>query len=215
MKRCGLIKNKYSSIKFLLLLFIIFLSVQCFVSCSNDDVVSTVSNTPAITSSPICLTAKPTATIEATYSQTATATIIATPTAKATSTLTHTTTPTMSSTIIATPTVTTTPIVVSAIPIKTATPSPNHTEEVSVATSSPQIDVATPISEIVINEVMVLNDWYYKQSDGKFYDWVEIKNVSNNDIPPETNIYTITKYVFIPEIKFKLFISNIENGKNK
>lgn len=190
MKRCGLIKNKYSSIKILLLLFIIFLSVQCFVSCSNDDVVSTVSNTPAITSSPICLTAKPTATIEATYSQTATATIIATPTAKATSTLTHTTTPTMSSTIIATPTVTTTPIVVSAIPIKTATPSPNHTEEVSVATSSPQIDVATPISEIVINEVMVLNDWYLKQSDGKFYDWVEIKNVSNNDI--ELSDYIIT-----------------------
>ena len=36
--------------------------------------------------------------------------------------------------------------------------------------------------DIIINEVMVSNDWYLKQSDNKFYDWVEIKNSSDKII---------------------------------
>lgn len=40
----------------------------------------------------------------------------------------------------------------------------------------------TATSPLVINEVMVYNDSYNRQPDGEYYDWVELKNVSEEPI---------------------------------
>lgn len=40
----------------------------------------------------------------------------------------------------------------------------------------------TATSPLVINEVMVYNDSYNRQPDGEYYDWVELKNVSEESI---------------------------------
>lgn len=40
----------------------------------------------------------------------------------------------------------------------------------------------TATSPLVINEVMVYNDSYNSQPDGEYYDWVELKNVSEEPI---------------------------------
>ena len=40
----------------------------------------------------------------------------------------------------------------------------------------------TASSPLVINEVMVYNDSYNRQPDGEYYDWVELKNVSEEPI---------------------------------
>lgn len=40
----------------------------------------------------------------------------------------------------------------------------------------------TAASPLVINEVMVYNDSYNRQPDGEYYDWVELKNVSEEPI---------------------------------
>lgn len=40
----------------------------------------------------------------------------------------------------------------------------------------------TATSPLVINEVMVYNDSYNRQPDGEYYDWVELKNVSEEQI---------------------------------
>ena len=40
----------------------------------------------------------------------------------------------------------------------------------------------TATSPLVINEVMVYNDSYNRQPDGEYYDWVELKNISEEPI---------------------------------
>lgn len=40
----------------------------------------------------------------------------------------------------------------------------------------------TATSPLIINEVMVYNDSYNRQPDGEYYDWVELKNVSEEPI---------------------------------
>lgn len=77
---------------------------------------------------------------------------------------------------------------------------PENTPEASteIVTIEPEINVTIPPTQtpeesvdyenfipmgaLVINEAMSVNDTYLKQKDGKCYDWVELKNISENDI---------------------------------
>ncbi len=59
-----------------------------------------------------------------------------------------------------------------------ATPGLENTEEAALAYRASQ----TPLGALAISEVMPSNDRYYRQSDGCYYDWVELINVSDHSI---------------------------------
>lgn len=48
----------------------------------------------------------------------------------------------------------------------------------------------TPPGKLIISEVMPSNDRYLRQSDGKYYDWLELKNISAE--PIELSQYTLS-----------------------
>ena len=51
----------------------------------------------------------------------------------------------------------------------------------------------TATSPLVINEVMVYNDSYNRQPDGEYYDWVELKNVSEAPVLLAANYHSEDK----------------------
>lgn len=59
-----------------------------------------------------------------------------------------------------------------------ASPARENTEEAALAYRSSQ----KPLGDLAISEVMPSNDRYYRQSDGGYYDWVELVNVSDHTI---------------------------------
>lgn len=59
-----------------------------------------------------------------------------------------------------------------------ATPGSENTEEAALSYRGSQV----PLGALAISEVMPSNDRYYRQNDGKYYDWVELVNVSDRSI---------------------------------
>ena len=53
-----------------------------------------------------------------------------------------------------------------------------------------------PLGALAISEVMPSNDLYYRQSDGNYYDWVELINVS--DAPIELSDYALSNDPEVP-----------------
>ena len=58
------------------------------------------------------------------------------------------------------------------------TPGSENTEDAALA----YLAGRTPLGALAISEVMPSNDRYYRQNDGKYYDWVELVNVSGQSI---------------------------------
>ena len=159
--------NRYIIVKILFFLFATLIFVFCFDSCKKNQDVSNNSITPEISN-------------------------IINPTLTSTTTTTSISTSTPTSTLYSTSIL---PYVTSAVTTSTidsdstmvVVSTPTYTP---IVTSSPQTDISAHSSDIIINEVMVLNDWYLKQIDDKYYDWVEIKNISNKNI--DLSDYVIT-----------------------
>ena len=65
-----------------------------------------------------------------------------------------------------------------------------------------------PSGPLAINEAMSVNDMYLKQNDGKYYDWVEFKNISESDI-------NLSDYYFtdkLTKMKYRLPDVNLKSG---
>lgn len=64
--------------------------------------------------------------------------------------------------------------------LQTDTPTPGlpNTAESALAYRASQL----PLGSLAITEVMASNDRYLLQSDGRYYDWVELTNISNSTI---------------------------------
>ena len=120
-----------------------------------------------------------------------------------------------------------TPSVFSSIAPTSATPAvttslvePTSTPIIT-STHTPKPDDSVNSYDVIINEVMVLNDWYLKQSDGEYYDWVEIKNVSKKDIDLSDYVitdkknkmkYTLPNVVLKPSNLYVIICSDIHTG---
>ena len=120
-----------------------------------------------------------------------------------------------------------TPSVYSSIAPTSATPAvttslvePTSTPIIT-STHTPKPDDSVNSYDVIINEVMVLNDWYLKQSDGEYYDWVEIKNVSKKDIDLSDYVitdkknkmkYTLPNVVLKPSNLYVIICSDIHTG---
>lgn len=191
-KYFSFINNRYSSIKILILLFAVFLFVLSFSSCTEN---RDVPNNTVMPQNTDITTQSPFSTQTPTKASPseATSTPIVVTTAETTSTIKPTSSVVTSTTPITTP----------------------------VVTSSPKTDPFEYNSDIIINEVMVLNDWYLKQPDGEYYDWVEIKNVSKKDINLSNFIitdkknkmkYTLPNVVLKPNNLYVVICSDSNTG---
>ncbi len=131
----------------------------------------------------------PKQTIEPTVEPTATPTLKPTQTLEPTPTKTESPSPKPTSKGTARPTIK-----------PTLEPTPEPTEEIKLeqvekpefiqTEEKPDYSDFIPIGALAINEAMYVNDTFLKQSDGKCYDWVELKNISNNDINLSNYIIT-------------------------
>ena len=74
-----------------------------------------------------------------------------------------------------------------------ATPGLENTEEAALEYRAGQ----GPLGALAISEVMPSNDRYYRQSDGGYYDWVELVNVSDRDI--DLSAYRLSNDPQVPD----------------
>lgn len=94
-----------------------------------------------------------------------------------------------------------------------ATPCFENTEEGRLAFLSSQ----TPVGPLVISEVMPSNCKYLRQSDGGYYDWIELKNTSENTIdlsnyalskdPDEPNQFPLPQRILEPGARIVIICS--------
>lgn len=86
------------------------------------------------------------------------------------------------------------------------TPGSENTQEAALQYRSSQ----SPLGSLAISEVMPSNDRYYRQNDGKYYDWVEL--VNNSDQAIDISNYFLSDDPANPQ-KFQLPQRNLEPGE--
>lgn len=86
------------------------------------------------------------------------------------------------------------------------TPGSENTEEAALQYRGSQ----SPLGSLAISEVMPSNDRYYRQNDGKYYDWVELVNVSDQSI--DLSQFFLSDDPAVPQ-KFRLPQRTLEPGE--
>ncbi len=90
----------------------------------------------------------------------------------------------------------------------TDAPTPSYANNESGRKS--YLESRVPAGPLVISEVMPSNDWYLQQPDGKYYDWVEIQNIS--DAPVDLSDYCLSDDPDFPTL-FALPQRTLEPGE--